>query len=144
MLTGYIALMITIILVGLSLYLLFKILPSISQNRYRPWKISLKRKDIMENLAIENNPPAKDDSYLHPFESGEVAKEYPAGNITVQYYVIVLLFVLFDIDMLLLLPWAFDFYSLGLFSFIETIIFIAMPLFAVYYAFRRGYMRWMR
>lgn len=144
MLIGYIAIAITIIILAIALYLLFKILPSISPNRYKKHKISLKPKDIIENLSIENNPPAKDDSYLHPFESGEVAKEYKEGNITVQYYAIIFLFILFDIDMLLLLPWAFDFYKLGLYPFIETIVFMAMPLFAVYYAFKMGYMRWMR
>ncbi len=144
MLIGYIAIAITVIILSLALYLLFKVLPSISPNRYRKNKISLKRKDIVENLAIESNPPAKDDSYLHPFESGEVAHEYEEGNITVQYYAIIFLFILFDIDMLLLLPWAFDFYRLGLFPFIETVVFIAMPLFAVYYAFKMGYMRWMK
>ncbi|SMD30944.1 NADH dehydrogenase subunit A [Picrophilus oshimae DSM 9789] len=145
MLSGYIPLAVMLIIIVLVMYLLFIILPAISANRYKPDKrISFKRKDIIENLNIQNNPPASDDSYLHPFESGEVAKEYREGNVTIQYYIIVLLFVLFDIDMLLLLPWAFDFYRLGLFPFIETILFLVMPLFAVYYAFKMGYMRWMK
>ncbi len=145
MLSGYIPLAVMLIIIVLVMYLLFIILPTISANRYNPnKKISFKRKDIIENLNLQNNPPAKDDSYLHPFESGEVAKEYKEGNVTIQYYIVVLLFVLFDIDMLLLLPWAFDFYKLGLFPFIETIVFLIMPLFAVYYAFKMGYMRWMR
>ncbi len=144
MLLGYASLVITIIILSLALYLLFKILPSIEQNRYRPNKISFKTKDIIENLSIENNPPTSDDSYLRPFEGGQVAHEYNEGNITIQYYVIIFLYVLFDVDMLLLFPWAFDFYKLGLFPFIETIIFMAMPFFGVFYAFKRGYMRWMK
>jgi len=46
--------------------------------------------------------------------------------------------------MLLLLPWAFDFYALGVIPFMETIVFLAMPLFAVFYAYKKGYMRWMK
>jgi NADH-quinone oxidoreductase subunit A len=143
MILGYVSLMITIILLILALYLLFKILPTVSSNRNKTGGIKFSRKNISRNIAIENNPPG-DDSYREPYESGEVAKEYEEGHITVQYYVIIFLFILFDIDMLLLFPWAFDFYALGVFPFIETLVFLAMPLFAVFYAYKKGYMRWMK
>jgi NADH-quinone oxidoreductase subunit A len=144
MILGYASLGITIIILVLALYLVFKILPTIGAGRYKKGGIKLNMKEISKNLSLENNPPAKDDSYLKPYESGEVATEYAEGHITVQYYVIIFLFILFDVDMLLLLPWAFDFYALGVVPFIETIVFLAMPLFAVFYAYKKGYMRWMR
>jgi NADH-quinone oxidoreductase subunit A len=144
MILGYASIVITIILMVLALYLLFKILPTIESNRYRSGRIKINRQEILKNLSIENHPPASDNSYLQPYESGEVAVEYEEGHITVQYYVIVFLFILFDIDMLLLLPWAFDFYALGIVPFIETIVFLTMPLFAVFYAYKKGYMRWIK
>ena len=86
----------------------------------------------------------KGSDYTKPYESGEVARGSYKSFVRVQYYVIVLLFILFDVDMALLLPWAFDFKSLGPYAFAETIIFILMPMTVVFYAFRKGYMRWIK
>jgi NADH-quinone oxidoreductase subunit A len=144
MILGYASIVITIIIMVLALYLLFKILPTVGGNRFKKGGIKFNRKEIAKNISLENNPPAKDDSYLQPYESGEVAVEYEEGHITVQYYVIIFLFILFDVDMLLLFPWAFDFYTLGAVPFFETLIFMAMPLFAVFYAYKKGYMRWIK
>lgn len=145
MLDGYIPLLITLILIVVGLIATFSVLPSIAESRYKKdRKISLKPKDIISNLLIERNPPAKDGSYLQTYESGEVAKGDIGKFVTVQYYVIMLLFILFDVDMVLLFPWAMNFKALGIGPFIETLIFLAMPLFVVYYAFREGYMRWMK
>ncbi|WMT53461.1 NADH-quinone oxidoreductase subunit A [Ferroplasma acidiphilum] len=144
MILGYASIVITIIILVLALYLLFKVLPTIGGNRYKKGGIKFNRKEIARNISLEDNPPAEDDSYLQPYESGEVAVEYAEGHITVQYYVIIFLFILFDIDMLLLFPWAFDFYALGIIPFVETLIFMAMPLFVVFYAYKKGYMRWMK
>ena len=144
MMLGYASIVITIIIMVLALYLLFKILPTVGANRYKKGGIKFSRKEISKNISLQDHPPASDDSYLQPYESGEVAVEYEEGHITVQYYVIIFLFILFDIDMLLLFPWAFDFYVLGALPFFETIVFLAMPLFAVFYAYKKGYMRWMK
>ena len=145
MLDGYIPLLITLILLILGLVATFMVLPSIAMNRYEPKKkISFRMKDIISNVVKEGTPPVKNTSYLAPYESGEVARGEVGKFVTVQYYVVVLLFVLFDVDMILLLPWAFNFKTLGLVPFLETLIFLAMPLFAVFYAFKEGYMRWMK
>lgn len=145
MLDGYIPLLITLILLLIGLVATFMVLPSIAMNRYEPKKkLSFKMKDIISNFVKEGAPPVRDSSYLAPYESGEVSRGEVGKFVTVQYYVVVLLFILFDIDMILLLPWAFNFKTLGFIPFIETLIFLAMPLFAVLYAFKEGYMRWMR
>ncbi len=145
MLDGYIALLTTLVLLVLSLYALFTILPSISSRRYdSSKKISFKIEDVLRNVANENRPPVKDTRYLEAYESGEVARGEIGKYASVQYYIVILLFALFDIDMALLLPWAFDFKYLGLLPFLETLLFLSMPMFAVYYAMREGYLRWLR
>lgn len=145
MLDGYIPLLITLVLLVLGMIGLFSLLPSIGDSRYRKdKKISLKPEEILKNLNMERAPPAKNGAYLEPYETGEVSRGEAGKFVTVQYYVIVLLFILFDIDMVLLFPWAFDFKALGLSAFLETLLFLAMPLFVVYYAFKEGYMRWQR
>jgi NADH dehydrogenase subunit A (EC 1.6.5.3) len=107
-------------------------------------KLSFNPFDILTNLVKSENPPVKSTRYLEPYESGEVSRGEIGKFVHVQYYVIILLFVLFDVDLALLFPWAFDFKSLGLLPFINTLIFLAMPLFVVYYAFKEGHMRWMK
>lgn len=145
MLDGYIALLTTLVLMVLSLYGIFAILPSISRKRYEPQgKLSFKVQDVLRNLVNEGNPPVKDTKYLEPYESGEVARGDFGKFVNVQYYIVILLFALFDVDMALLIPWAFNFKALGLLPFIETLIFLSMPMFAVFYAMKEGYMRWLK
>lgn len=145
MLYGYIPLLIVLILLIIAMGGAFAILPSLSQNRFgKDGHISFKVKDILSKMVDVNNPPVKDTAYLETYESGEVSHGEIGKFVSIQYYIIVLLFVLFDVDMVLLLPWAFDFKTLGLSSFIETLVFLAMPLFAVFYAFKEGYMEWLK
>lgn len=143
MLDGYIPLLITLVLIILGLVATFSVLPSIAESRYKKdKKISLRPDDIISNMVKERSPPVEDGTYLQTYESGEVAKGEVGKFVTVQYYVIILLFILFDVDMVLLFPWALNFKALGFAPFVETLIFLAMPLFVVYYAFKEGYMRW--
>jgi len=145
MLYGYIPLLIILILLIVALGGLFAILPSFSQNRFgNENHVSFKIKDIISNMVNVNSPPVKDTTYLETYETGEVSKGDIGKFVNIQYYIIVLLFIVFDVDMVLLLPWAFDFKSLGLIPFVETLVFLAMPLFAVYYAFKEGYMEWLK
>jgi NADH-quinone oxidoreductase subunit A len=145
MLYGYIPLLITLVLLIIGMGALFAILPSLSQNRFgKNGHVSFKVNDILSNMVNVNNPPVKDQAYLETYESGEVARGEIGKFVSIQYYIIVLLFVLFDVDMVLLFPWAFDFKSLGLGAFIDTLVFLAMPLFAVFYAFKEGYMEWLK
>ncbi|GGM65985.1 hypothetical protein GCM10007108_00350 [Thermogymnomonas acidicola] len=145
MLDGYIPLLVTLVLVILAMYALFSAIPSIGEGRYKKnRRPSLKSRDIIENLQRESNPPVRDTRYLEPYESGEVARGDIGKNVTIQYIPVILLFILFDVDMVLLFPWAYRFKSLGIVPFVETIIFLVMPLFVVYYAFKEGYMRWER
>ena len=105
MLDGYIPLLITLVLIILGLVATFSVLPSIAQNRYnKDKKISLRPDDIISNLVKERSPPVKDGSYLETYESGEISKGDIGKFVNVQYYVIILLFILFDVDMVLLFP----------------------------------------
>jgi len=65
MILGYASIVITIIIMVLALYLLFKILPTVGGNRFKKGKIKFTRKEIAKNISLENNPPANDDSYMH-------------------------------------------------------------------------------
>lgn len=60
----------------------------------------------------------------------------------VSFYLYALLFVIFDIETVFLYPWAVSFRHLGLFGFIEMIIFIAILLVGLAYAWKKEALRW--
>lgn len=66
----------------------------------------------------------------------------PRIQIKMRYYIFALLLVIFDVEMIFLFPWAVVFKSLGLFAFIEMLIFIAILLLGLLYAWRKGVLKW--
>ncbi|MGE0474511.1 MAG: NADH-quinone oxidoreductase subunit A [Nitrospirales bacterium] len=60
----------------------------------------------------------------------------------VRYYVIAMLFVIFDIEVIFLYPWAITFQQLGIIGFIEMMIFIGLFVVAYVYAWRKGALEW--
>ena len=72
--------------------------------------------------------------------------ELPIGSSWIQFnprfYIFALIFVIFDVEVIFLFPWAVAFGQLGLFAFIEMVIFILILFFGYFYAWKRGAMRW--
>ena len=60
----------------------------------------------------------------------------------VRYYIFAMLFVIFDIEVIFLYPWAVVFDQVGLFWLVEMLIFIALFLVAYVYAWRKGALEW--
>jgi NADH-quinone oxidoreductase subunit A len=60
----------------------------------------------------------------------------------VRYYIFAMLFVIFDIEVIFLYPWAVAFTKIGLIGLIEMLIFIALFLVAYVYAWRKGALEW--
>ena len=61
---------------------------------------------------------------------------------SIRYYLIAVLFVVFDVETIFLFPWAVSFKMLGLFGFIEMLVFLAILLVGYVYAWRRGALEW--
>ena len=59
-----------------------------------------------------------------------------------KYYITAMLFILFDIEIIFLYPWAVTFTSLGVFGLVEMVLFIATVLVAYAYVWRRGGLNW--
>ena len=87
-----------------------------------------------------NHPdPIKEATY----ECGVETEEGDAwGQFNVRYYVIALLFVVFDVEAVFLYPWAVAFRQLGLFAFVEAVLFVAILLVGYLYAWRRKALEW--
>ena len=60
----------------------------------------------------------------------------------VRYYIFAMLFVIFDIEVIFLYPWAVVFTKIGFIGLIEMLIFIALFLVAYIYAWRKGALEW--
>ncbi|MGH8001839.1 MAG: photosynthetic/respiratory NAD(P)H-quinone oxidoreductase subunit C [Brasilonema sp.] len=60
----------------------------------------------------------------------------------IRYYMFALIFVIFDVETVFLYPWAVAFHRLGLLAFIEALIFIAILVVALAYAWRKGALEW--
>jgi len=63
-------------------------------------------------------------------------------QIRVSFYLIAILFVIFDVETVFLYPWAVAYRQLGLFAFVEMLIFVAILLFGLAYAWRKGALEW--
>lgn len=64
------------------------------------------------------------------------------GKIPIKYYLTAMLFIIFDIEIVFLYPWAVSFDSLGLFGLIEMIVFILTVFSAYVFVWRRGGLEW--
>ncbi len=79
---------------------------------------------------------------LMPYESGITPVGEPRQRFSIRYYVIAMLFVVFDVEVIFLYPWAVVFDKIGLFAFIEMIIFIFVLLVGYVYAWRKEAFTW--
>ena len=64
------------------------------------------------------------------------------NSISVQFYLIALLFILFDVEIVFMFPWAIDFKALGIFGFVEMITFIILLAIGFIYAWKKGALQW--
>ena len=79
---------------------------------------------------------------LSPYECGEVVKGTARVQFNVRYYLFALIFVIFDVEVLFVVPWAVVFKSLGMVAYIEMLIFIAILTLGLIYAWKKGALEW--
>ena len=93
---------------------------------------------LSEKLGPKRPNPAKDS----PFECGSEPLESPAGRHAVKFYLAGMLFVIFDVELIFLFPWAVLYRKLGLFGFLEMMFFIVILTLGFAYAWRKGALEW--
>jgi NADH-quinone oxidoreductase subunit A len=77
-----------------------------------------------------------------PYESGMRPIGQGARRMPVRFYLVAVLFILFDIEVIFFLPWAVVFRQLGIFGLVEMLIFIAILLVGYVYAWKKGALEW--
>ena len=77
-----------------------------------------------------------------PYESGMT----PVGNtrqrFSVKFYLVAMLFILFDVEAVFLYPWAVIFKELGLFGFVEMLIYMVIIFAGFFYIWKKGALDW--
>ncbi|MEZ0487390.1 NADH-quinone oxidoreductase subunit A [Fibrella aquatica] len=93
---------------------------------------------VTHNIGPKRNSQKKDD----PFECGIPAQGDARAPISIKYFLIAILFVLFDVEVIFLYPWAVNFLKLGTAGFIQMILFMGLLLAGFYYVIRKGVLNW--
>ncbi len=92
---------------------------------------------VSRKLARLDNEKLK----LSIYECGPEVSRQP-NKISAQFYLFALLFILFDVEIIFMFPWAIDFKVLGMFGFAEMIIFIILLAIGFVYAWKKGALEW--
>jgi len=92
---------------------------------------------VSRKLARLDNEKLK----LSIYECGPEVSRQP-NKISAQFYLFALLFILFDVEIIFMFPWAIDFKVLGMFGFAEMIIFIVLLAIGFIYAWKKGALEW--
>lgn len=79
---------------------------------------------------------------LDPFDCGNPPLGTPRIPVSIKYYVVAILFILFDVEAVFLYAWAIIFKELGLFGLIEMMIFIVILVGGLAYVWRKGALEW--
>jgi NADH-quinone oxidoreductase subunit A len=77
-----------------------------------------------------------------PFECGEVPFSLPGGRLSIKFYLTAILFILFDVELVFLYPWAVVFRELGPSGLTEILIFLGVLMAGFYYAWDNGALEW--
>jgi NADH-quinone oxidoreductase subunit A len=89
-------------------------------------------------LGPKKRHPVKDT----PFECGIPSEGYNRGAMPVRFYLMAMLFIVFDVELAFLFPWAVVFRNLGLFGFLEMLIFFVVVGAGFIYAWKIGALEW--
>jgi NADH-quinone oxidoreductase subunit A len=95
-------------------------------------------------IAPLTGPKRYNRAKLDRYESGIEPRPLPAGGgkVSIRYFIIAMLFIVFDIEIIFLFPFAVAFDALGWFGLIEMFIFMVTVFIAYAYVWRRGGLEW--
>ena len=97
---------------------------------------------IAIGLGVLFGPKKNSAAKSMPYESGMTPIGEGTRRMPVRFYLVAVLFILFDIEVIFFLPWAITFRQLGIFGLIEMVIFIVILLVGYVYAWKKGALEW--
>ena len=94
---------------------------------------------IIANLVRPQNPNR---TKLMPYECGIDPIGTSRGRYTVRYYIVAILFVVFDVETIFLFPWAVKFKALGMFGLVEMLLFLLILIVGYIWIWAKGALEW--
>jgi NADH-quinone oxidoreductase subunit A len=82
------------------------------------------------------------DAKVAPYECGIVPDKAPAERFPVRFYLVAMIFIIFDIEIVFLYPWAVVFHQLGSFGFVEILVFAGAVFISFLYLVSNGALDW--
>ena len=95
---------------------------------------------ILLSRLIGRQRPSREK--LMPYECGMDPIGTARKRFTVWFYLVAMAFLIFDLEAAFLWPWAVAFRELGMFGFVEALVFVAVLLLGLVYLWRRGGLEW--
>ena len=77
-----------------------------------------------------------------PYECGIVPDREPAERFPVRFYLVAMIFIVFDIEIIFLYPWAVNYRNLGVFGLVEVLMFAAAVVVSLLYLVSKGALEW--
>jgi NADH-quinone oxidoreductase subunit A len=93
-------------------------------------------------LSSVIGPRRRTKEKLASYECGLPSEGFQYVQTPIKFYVVALLFLIFDLECVFLYPWAVHFEALGLFGFVEMLLFICILLLCYVYVWKRGALEW--
>ncbi len=95
---------------------------------------------IMAGRLLAPNKP--DSQKLSPYECGFEAFEDARMKFDVRYYLVAILFILFDLEIAFLFPWAVVLEEIGMFGFVSMVVFLGILVVGFIYEWAKGALEW--
>ena len=93
---------------------------------------------VIVNLAALLGPRRPSAIKSEPFEAGSESSGPARQRFAVKFYVVALLFIVFDVEAVFLYPWAVNFQALGWFGYTEMVVFAATLVVGLIYVWKKG------
>ncbi len=97
---------------------------------------------IMSKASEWFGPKNPTEQKLSTYESGMEPVRSAHERVSVKYYLVAMLFIIFDIEVVFLYPWAVNVRFLGLFGLVEMIVFIGILMLGYVYLWKKGALEW--
>jgi len=97
---------------------------------------------LLVNVNKWLGPKRPSEEKLSTYESGMEPVKTARERFSVKFYLVAMLFIIFDIEIVFMYPWAVKFRELGLFGFVEMMVFIGILLVGYLYILKKGALRW--
>jgi NADH-quinone oxidoreductase subunit A len=95
---------------------------------------------LVASLVLARQNP--DSEKLSPYECGFEAFADARAKFDVRFYLVAILFIIFDLEVAFLFPWAVSLAHIGLFGFLSMIVFLAVLTIGFIYEWRKGALEW--